>query len=152
MKMMLPISWTRILLVAASTSALWLCGCATPETRIKANPEAFARLTPAQQALVKAGSVALGFDMEAVRLALGDPDRVITRTDAEGERQIWHYCTYEANGQVLFTGYYHTGRNWWGGGWAYPYYMNYPDRTVRDRFRIEFTTTGKVAAITQEMP
>lgn len=129
--------------------ALWLVGCSTPAGRIKANPEAFARLTPQQQALVQAGQVGLGFDFEAVKLALGDPDRVTTRTDTKGETIVWHYLTYEADGQMLFTGYYHSGRGWWG--WPmYPYYLDYPYREERDRFRVEFEG-GKVVSITQEL-
>ena len=125
--------------------AALLGGCSTPTTRIRANPEVFARLSPEQQALVKAGQVALGFDADAVKLALGDPDRVITRSDADGEIVIWRYLTYEADGRILFTGYYHSGRGWWGGA-AYPYYLNYPNRRVRDRFSVEFRN-GRVVAI-----
>ena len=133
----------------AALGALWLLGCSTPATRIKANPEGFARLSAQQQALVKAGQIGLAFDFDAVRLALGDPDRVTTRTDADGDTIVWHYLSYEENGRLLFTGHYHTGRGWWGGA-AYPYYLDYPNRRVRDRFRVQFTN-GKVTAITQEV-
>jgi hypothetical protein len=138
-----------IRLALISVLGLWLAGCSTPATRIKANPEAFARLTVDQQSLVKAGQVALGFDFEAVKLALGDPDRVTTRTDADGQTVVWHYLTYEADGRMLFTGYYHTGRGWWGRA-AYPYYLDYPNRRVRDRFSVQFKS-GRVSAITQEL-
>jgi hypothetical protein len=137
------------LIVLGVLAALWLAGCSTPATRIKANPEAFARLTPQQQALVQVGQITLGFDQEAVKLALGDPDRVAVRTDADGETIIWHYVTYESNGRMLFTGYYHTGRHWWRWGAAYPYYLDFPDRRVRDRFRVDFKR-GVVSAITED--
>lgn len=133
----------------AALAAFCLAGCSTPATRIKANPAVFERLTPQQQALVQAGQIALGFDFEAVKLALGDPDRVAVRTEADGETTIWHYVSYEANGQFLFTGHYHTGRRWWGWGPAYPYYLDYPQRRVRDRFRVEFRR-GLVSAITED--
>lgn len=129
-------------------AVLMLVGCSTPATRIKANPEAFARLHPHQQALVQAGQVALGFDFEAVKLALGDPDRVWVRRNADGEVVIWHYVTYEARGRILFTGHYHSSRRWWGWGPSYAYYLHYPDRRVRDRFRVEFKR-GVVTAITE---
>lgn len=132
----------------ACACVLVLAGCSTPQTRIRANPEIFSRLTPEQQAMVRAGHIGLGFDFDAVKLALGDPDRITVRTDADGETVIWHYLTYEAGGRVLFTGYYHSGRAWWGGA-AYPYYLDYPNRHVHDRFRVQFRT-GKVVAITQE--
>lgn len=135
-------------MVLATLGALCLAGCSTPATRIRAHPETFARLSPEQQALVRAGQIGLGFDFDAVKLALGDPDRVTTRTTADGETVTWHYLTYEADGRMLFTGYYHTGRGWWGGA-AYPYYLDFPNRQVRDRFRVEFKG-GRVSAITQE--
>ena len=141
---------TRLaLLLSPVLAALALVGCSTPATRIKANPEAFARLTSQQQALVEAGQIALGFDFEAVKLALGEPDRVAVRTDADGETVIWHYVTYEADGRLLFTGHYHTGRRWWGWGPSYAYYLDYPERRVRDRFRVEFKR-GLVSAITED--
>ena len=135
--------------VAALVAAFNFAGCSTPATRIRANPEAFARLTPQQQALVQAGQIALGFDMDAVKLAVGDPDRVAVRTDADGETVIWRYVTYEFGGRPLYTGYYHTSRRWWGWGPAYPYYLDYPERRVRERFRVEFRR-GRVASITED--
>ncbi|MFM9092060.1 MAG: hypothetical protein ACKOUK_10030 [Verrucomicrobiota bacterium] len=85
------------------------------------------------------------------RAALGDPDRTTVRTDARGETVIWHFLTYEAGGQILFTGHFHRGYRGGGWGWgvSYPYYLDYPARTVRDRFRVEFHD-GKVTAITRE--
>ena len=137
----------RPLLIIAC-SALWLGGCSTPATRIKADPEAYNRLTTEQQALVRAGQIGLGFDSEAVKLALGDPDRITTRTAADGETMVWHYLSYEVSGRILFTGHYHTARGWWGGA-AYPYYLDFPDRRVRDRFSVQFKN-GRVSAITQD--
>jgi hypothetical protein len=127
-----------------------LTGCSTPSTRIQANPEAFARLSPQHQELVRAGQVALGFDEDAVKLALGDPDRRSRRIDADGETAIWHYATYQYEGRILFSGYYHTRRPWWGWGVAYPYYLDYPAREVRDRFRVEFRN-GRVIAISEDV-
>lgn len=141
---------TKLLTPALGLAAILLASaCSTPASRIRANPDAFARLTSEQKVLVQTGQIALGFEPEAVRLALGDPDRTTIRTDAGGETVVWHFLTYEAEGRLLFTGYYHRGRNWWGWGAAYPYYMDYPARTVRDRFRVEFFG-GKVVAITRD--
>lgn len=138
------------LLGLGAALALLSEGCSTPATRIQADPAAFRRLTAEQQALVRNGQVALGFDEAAVKLALGDPDRITQRTDADGQRTIWHYTTYEAGGRLLYTGNYYTGRRWWGWGPPYPYYyLDYPDRRVRDRFRVEFRA-GRVSAVTEE--
>ncbi len=126
-----------------------LAGCATPETRIAKNPEAFARLTPEQQQLIKEGKVGIGFDQTMVRLAIGDPDRVRIRTDHNGQSEIWSYVTYEGDdGLLLYRGYYH--RYFYGYGPVYPYYLAYPGRRVHEHFRVVFRD-GKVVAVEQEV-
>ncbi len=140
-------------LLAVAASALWLAGCQTPESRIRGNPDTFARLNPDQQAMVKAGQVGIGFTPDAVKLALGDPDRVTQRTDAAGSSQVWHYTEYETDGGVfIYTGYYH---GWRGGpfGWGgYPYYEDFPNRRARDHIRVSFNAQGLVSAVEQENP
>jgi outer membrane protein assembly factor BamE (lipoprotein component of BamABCDE complex) len=139
---------------AAAACAALFVGCETPETRISSSPEVFARLTPDQQALVKAGQIAVGFGMDAVKLALGDPNRITINTDKTGQHEVWHYVTYEdEQGAVIFTGYYHR----WG-GWGGPrfwgdvgYYNGYPVH-VHDRIRVEFDNNSRVASIQQEKP
>jgi hypothetical protein len=139
----------KSLLAAAALGAGLLAGCSTVSSRIQDNPGLFASLPPNQQALVRQGKAGVGMDMATVRLALGDPDRVTTRTTAAGESKVWHYSDYEDDdGVFLYTGYYH---RWWGlNGWgAYPYYMDYPGRRVRDRFRVAFQN-GRVVSVEQE--
>ncbi|HEY1848800.1 MAG TPA: hypothetical protein VGG37_06325 [Opitutaceae bacterium] len=142
-----------ISLSAVALCAVLLAACDSPESRIKDSPAAFARLNPDQQELVKKGQIAVGFDMDAVKLALGDPTRIVTRTTSAGQHEVWHYITYEDNqGVVIYGGYYHRWRGWAGGPFFYggiPYYDGYPAR-VHDRLRIEFDTSGRVAAIVQE--
>ena len=144
----------RLLFTAAAAMSL-LAGCTTPQSRIDAQPQVFARLTPAQQALVKSGQVGLGFSMDAVKLALGDPDHITIRTDASGQVQIWHYVTYQTpDGVILYTGYYRRhgyGWGWWGEDLDFPYYMDYPNRRVHDRFQIVFKA-DKVVSIEQDAP
>jgi hypothetical protein len=145
------------LFLAGAVGALILGACSTPDTRIQADPATFARLTPQQQAMVKAGQVSIGMDMPTVKLAMGDADRVTMRSDTNGQTQVWHYVTYEDNGVILYTGYYHRGwsgrRGWGGWGWwgpDYPYFMDYPNRSVHDRLRVEFGANNLVVAVTQE--
>lgn len=132
-----------VMLLAVSFS-----GCASPDTRIRRSPEIFARLTPEQQALVKQGKVAVGFSEGAVLLAVGQPDRKWTRTDAGGTREVWSYTTWENDrGQPLYQGWYH------GGDGASPfYYLNYPARREHEYFKVVFGPDGKVAAIEEDIP
>jgi len=142
---------SKLLRVAAALGAACLTGCSTVSSRIQENPGFFASLPPDQQALVQQGKVAVGMEMATVRLAKGDPDRVTTRTNANGQMQVWHYVNYENDGVILYSGYYH---RWWGlNGWgAYPYYMDYPARRPHDYFRVEFGANGRVVEIQQETP
>lgn len=143
------------LLGGVALGGLMVSGCSTPDSRIAANPQVFAALTPQQQALVKAGEVGIGMTMDAVKLALGDPDRVTLRTTAAGQSQVWHYVTYEADGVFLYTGYYHHWHHGggWGGMWgpAYPWYLDYPNREVHDRFTVTFMN-GNVTEVSKEQP
>lgn len=82
----------RLVLVAAS-AVLFLGGCAsTPESRIAGNPQVFAALAPAVQERVRRGVVEIGDTPEIVRLALGEPARVVERLDQRtGRSEIWMY-------------------------------------------------------------
>jgi len=125
---------------------IFLAGCSTPETRIAKQPELFNRLTPDQQQMIRDGRVGVGFDMEMVKLALGEPDRIRERTDANGRSEIWSYVTYEgSDGVLLYRGWYHRG---WGGAY-YPYYMNYPSRHERSHDQVVFRD-GRVVSVEQE--
>jgi len=112
-----------------------MVGCSTPASRIAKQPELFARLNPDQQQMIREGRIGIGFDMEMVRLALGDPDRVRERTDTTGRSEIWNYVDYETDdGAILYRGWYHRG---WGGP-IYPYYLNVQSRRERSRERVVF--------------
>ena len=126
---------------------LFFAGCATPETRIKQNPAAFDRATPAQQELIKQGKVDIGFDEELVELALGVPDHTRERIDSRGKEIIWSYVNYEGeDGAVLYRGWYHRG--YWGAP-RYAYFADYPSRREREHFRVVFRD-GKVTEVEQE--
>jgi hypothetical protein len=140
----IPVKTTRIFSIAtAALCAVLLAGCDTPESRIKDSPQVFARLNPDQQALVKNGQIAVGFDMETVK-----------HTDSTGQHQVWHYVTYaDYQGVVIYGGYWHRYRGW-GGPYFYggvPYYNGYP-AVVHDRIRVEFDSNNLVKSIEQEKP
>jgi hypothetical protein len=94
-----------------------LSACAsTPTSRIEKDPETFAKLTVEQQEKVKNGNVSVGFDEAAVKLAMGEPSRVIERETAEGISQVWVYYAaipngygpYGCNGFTPYSRYYYT--------------------------------------------
>lgn len=120
-----------------ATAAVWLGGCASPETRIRRDPATFNRLTPEQQAKVKEGRVALGLDGAAVRLALGRPDRVVERTDASGTTEIWHYLTYDQP-DIFYVnrGWPHYHRRWMTGFEAV--LISEPSYSTRARAKVIF--------------
>ena len=130
-----------VLIVAAG----FFAGCASPEARIRKNPELFAKLTAEQQALVKAGKVGVGFDEDMVRLAVGEPDRKWVRTDAAGSSEVWSYTTWEDVGGVpLYRGWYQRYYD------PSPlYYLNYPDRREHEYFKVVLKD-GKVTSVEQE--
>ncbi|MCX7819508.1 MAG: hypothetical protein N2652_09955 [Kiritimatiellae bacterium] len=79
-------------LMLAGAAALMVSGCATtPQDRIRRHAELFASFPPEIQAKVRAGRVEPGFTPDMVRIALGRPDRVITRLTPEGETVVWVY-------------------------------------------------------------
>jgi len=74
---------------------LLAAGCATPAARIRRNPEIFAGFPPDVQARVRQGQVALGFSPAAVRMALGEPDRIYHRATSNGVNAVWAYTAYD---------------------------------------------------------
>ena len=123
-----------------------LTACSTPESRIAKQPDLFNRLAPEQQQMIREGRVGIGFDMDLVKLALGDPDRVRERTDANGRSEVWSYVEYEgSDGVMLYRGWYHRG---WGSPY-YPYYMSVPGRRERSRDEVVFRD-GRVVSVEQE--
>jgi len=158
-----PMNSTRSLRLAAALAALALAGCVSPDTRIQSDPAAFARLSPDQQALVRAGRIAVGFDMDAVKLAMGNPDRVTLRTTASGQTQIWHYVTYDYSDDIFWGGYgggfggyygggWGRGRGFYGPGWGWGF--GYPfgyDGIPHDRLRVTFSN-GLVSSFQEERP
>jgi len=68
-----------------------LVGCATPERRIRRNPELFASFPPDAQNTIRKGRAEIGFSRDMVAMALGKPRRVYTRETADGTTEIWAY-------------------------------------------------------------
>ncbi|GAA5118684.1 hypothetical protein JIN84_22805 [Luteolibacter yonseiensis] len=82
------------------------CAPSTPQTRIEKNPQAFARLSPKQQDLVRQGQLAPGMSPEAVVLAWGNAEQRYEGSRNGRPAERWDYVgsrpVYSAD---LFTGY-----------------------------------------------
>lgn len=149
-------------LAASLLLGLLLAACSTPASRIKSHPDIFAQADTEQQAMIRGGQIALGFPPEWVKLALGEPDRITERTDAQGTETVWHYTDIETVGGygAFAYGYpdpfgypppYSAGYGpWWYGppypGLAAGYYPGGAAQIESDRLRVTFRA-GKVAAI-----
>lgn len=139
---------TRLALAAFAAAVTWLAGCATPEVRIRKHPEIVRELPPDQLSLIKDGKVEEGFDMDMVRLALGEPDHVKIRPQKDGSNEVWMYSTYETkDGRPLYRGLYH--RYYLTGDASHPFYLNDSLRREHERFRVVFKDE-KVVAIEKE--
>jgi outer membrane protein assembly factor BamE (lipoprotein component of BamABCDE complex) len=122
----------------ATSALLLLSGCATPQARIKQNPQLFSALSPEAKTKVQAGIIELGYTQDMVFLAAGKPTYVQTRLDDDGKTTVWRYTAYRwtTSSDVWPRRY----GPWWHDSW----YRE--DREEYDVLRVEFRD-GKVAAI-----
>ena len=81
----------KAILIFSAACGLFLAGCSTVDSRIAKNRDAFNTWPPAVQDKVVLGQIDIGFTTDQVRVALGEPDRVFTRTAADGTSEIWSY-------------------------------------------------------------
>jgi hypothetical protein len=119
-------------------------GCASsPGSRIAKNRAEFEGYPPAVQAAIEAGRVEVGFTPAQARLALGSPDRVVTRTTATGSAEVW---VYEDKGASMGFG---LGVGLGGGPVGGGVGVGAGGRdTARERLRVVFEA-GRVSAVEQ---
>ncbi|MBS0662748.1 MAG: hypothetical protein JSR48_05750 [Verrucomicrobia bacterium] len=72
-------------------SLLLLAGCATSADRIASNQAMFDSWPAEVREKVRAGQAAVGFTPDMVLVALGQPDRKVLRTSAQGTAEVWTY-------------------------------------------------------------
>ena len=68
-----------------------ISGCSTTNQRIDASGAQFNGYTAAEKRLIRSGEIAIGFDEDQVRMALGDPSHIKADTSSNGTRYIWEY-------------------------------------------------------------
>ena len=67
-------------------------GCAAPQNKRISQEEArFNSYTPTERKLIRMGEVAVGFDQDQVRMALGWPSREKTVATGSGKNIVWEY-------------------------------------------------------------
>lgn len=131
-----------------ATLGVWLAGCSTVDLRIARNREVFSTWPPAVQEKVAAGQIDLGFTSDQVRVALGEPDRVFTRTTADGTSEVWSYRDRRPRfgfGVGVGGGGFHGRHGTFGGvgiGTGGGYYDD-------EKLGVVFDRTGRVTAIEQ---
>ena len=144
-------------MVGALSLIFTFTGCTTVETRISEKPEAFHRLSPADQAAVQQGKIREGLSMDAVYIAWGPPSQRIPGRYRRQTVETWVYdATAAGDYPGPFYGYPYGGGYGYGFGYGYlggyrggyhrggllydpffdPYFYNhanivrYPERTV----------------------
>lgn len=126
--------------------ALSAAGCSTVDSRIAKNRELFSSWPLAVQEKIAAGQIDIGFTADQVRVALGEPDRVFTRTTADGTSEVWSYRDRRPRigfGVGVGMGGWHGGRGV-GGGIGIGTGGGYRDD---ERLGVVFDRTGQVTAV-----
>jgi len=127
-------------------SLVLLAACASPEARIKDNPQTYSKLTPVQQEQVRKGDISIDMPDFGVELALGKPDSITERTEAKGTISIWHYKKQDTTTtSVDYIGFYNP---YFYPGFA-PVIVN-NTQPAGDRIRVSFNNQ-KVVAIEREL-
>ncbi|MCZ7592048.1 MAG: hypothetical protein M5U15_07765 [Kiritimatiellae bacterium] len=129
--------------------AIFVAGCATPEARIKKNPEIFNALAPNIQENVRKGNIDIGYTQDAVMIALGQPNRQYTRRTDAGTATVWAYTGERVSWErqradARIRVYDAQGRRRTVSDWVW---VDVERRQEYDKMRVEFDTNNLVTAI-----
>jgi hypothetical protein len=72
-----------------------LSACSTTGQRISDQRALFNSYTPDERRLIRMGQVAVGFDADQVRMALGKPSREHSIRSAAGNEIVWEYRQFK---------------------------------------------------------
>ena len=75
-------------------------GCATPQSRIKRNPELFEQFPHEVRKKIREGRIDTGFTKDMVWMALGQPDRMYTKRENGQTSEIWTYVQQYSTGRI----------------------------------------------------
>ena len=118
-------------------------GCASsPKSRISKNQDVYNSYPADVRSAIERGEVRVGFTAEQVKLALGAPDRVLTRKSDAGDSEVW---VYRDKGPRFGVG---LGVGMGGGGVGGGVGVNSSGRDPDERMRVIFTA-GRVTAVEQ---
>lgn len=84
-------SLPRAALAIASTTLLILACASTPDSRISEKQSLFDSYSEDVQTNLRLGKVAVGYDEDMVRMALGKPDETSVEMNEAGETIMWGY-------------------------------------------------------------
>lgn len=120
---------------------VFLVGCTSPATRVAANRAEFNTWPPEVQDNVLAGRIDVGYSTAQVRMALGAPDRIMTRKDTERTSETWIY----GDSSPRFSWGFGIGSG--GRNSSVGIGVNTTSRVRTEASRVVFDVTGKVASI-----
>jgi hypothetical protein len=143
MKHLAKFSSLSLLTTLAISLLLTACGT-TQNQRISQNEQAFNNYTPAERKMIRTGQIAIGFDQDMVRMALGDPSRETTINSAAGKQIAWEYHKIKPNIGIGLSG----GINTRGSGLGIGTGVNMNPNNTKLLKRVIFDRhTGKVSQI-----
>ncbi|HVU35488.1 MAG TPA: hypothetical protein VHE61_18765 [Opitutaceae bacterium] len=131
-------------LVLALVLSFVLAGCSTVQSRIAQHRTAYDAWPPGVQQRVSAGQIGIGFTMEQVTVALGQPDSAFARTTQKGTVTIWGYHSHRPR-IGIGIGMASFGRGSAVGGGVSTSTGGYRG----ERMRVIFDATGRVSQIEQ---
>ena len=91
------------------------CETANPATRAQQNPAVYNALSAEDQALVLKGTISEGMTKDAVLLAWGRPDTVMSSSDGGRASEVWRYTSM----QPVYRPHYGLGLGMGYGGYGY---------------------------------
>ena len=101
----------KSLLLTAAVGASFLTGCATPQQKLEARKKekysAYSALPAEQRVEVDKGQIGVGMPMDAVYIAWGKPDQVVTGATTGGSFATWTYLG-------VYLQSYFVGPGWYG--------------------------------------